>query len=890
MRRLGVVLVVALATLVHALAWYLMQEPTDASDVVGPFNSLSFAPIAANKDAESDPATAEEIRADLATIAPYTRGVRTYSVNSGLEQVPELASEFGLRVTLGAWIDEAPGREEANEREIETAIQLAKTHRNIDSVIVGNETLYRSTLIDKGTSVPDLIEKIQRVKRQVSVPVSTAEVWNIWLDHPELVSAVDYLAVHILPYWEGIPAEAATEHAMNIYQRLRQAYPGKRVVIAEFGWPSAGLNRHAAVPDAMSQAKILRDFVAHADDLGMEYSIVEAFDQPWKVFEGSVGAYWGIFDANRHAKFELRGPVGPPNWLLKSIAALALGVLLCIPLFALPRVALFEAGMLAATAHLLGAWGSQVFDYLATHYFVLGSLIAAIIGAALLVPLLIIMKRRMDELATILLGSSPKRLLRPGSLAPEKAPLVSIHIPACREPPDMLRQTLDSIAKLDWPNFECILVVNNTPDPNMWEPVEEHCRKLGSRFKFVNAERLAGFKAGALRLALDHTDPKAEIIGVLDADYTVDPDWLKDLVPAFDTPSVGLVQAPQDHRDGGRSVLHASMNREYAGFFDIGMVQRNEVNAIVSHGTMCLLRRSALMDAGNWSSDTIVEDADLGLALMARGWETHYTSRRYGWGLLPSDFAAYKRQRHRWAYGGVQLIKKHWRAFLPGRSRITAQQRGEYLFGWLTWLGAESLGVLLAILNLAFVPFVAFGAIAVPAVVLTIPVLAAFGVMLLHFLALYRARVRSPFFASLGAAFAAMALQLTVARAVGEGLFKDGVPFLRTAKGSGGHVSERFPAFWEATFGLLLVGSALLLQLTNVTQAQAISIFSFVLLVQSLPFLAAVMVTLFERSSLNDFATWRRLASVATYRPRLPRGRAPTPGATGGEGNIGILP
>src|SRR6185437_11955199 len=227
-----------------------------------------------------------------------------------------------------------------------------------------------------------------------------------------------------------------------------------------------------------------------------------------------------------------------------------------------------------------------------------------------------------------------------------------------------------------------------------------------------------------LRLALDYTSPEAEIIGVLDADYVVHPDWLKDLVPAFAIPSVGLVQAPQDHRDGDRSVVHAVMNRDYAGLFDIGMVQRNEV-------------------------DTIVEDADLGLTLLSRGWWTHYTRRRYGWGLLPSDFAAYKRQRHRWAYGGVQLIKKHWRAFIPGRSHITTQQRTEFLFGWLTWLGAESLGVVIAVLNLIWMPLVVFLGIAVPQAVLTIPVLAAFTVMLLHFMVLYRTRVRAPTFASL---------------------------------------------------------------------------------------------------------------------------------------------
>jgi cellulose synthase/poly-beta-1,6-N-acetylglucosamine synthase-like glycosyltransferase len=466
---------------------------------------------------------------------------------------------------------------------------------------------------------------------------------------------------------------------------------------------------------------------------------------------------------------------------------------------------------------------------------------------------------------------------------------VSIHIPACREPPEMLRQTLDSVAKLDWPNFECVVIINNTPDPAMWQPIEDHCRLLGERFKFVRADRLQGFKAGALRLALEHTAPEAEIIGVMDADYVVQPDWLKDLVPAFADPAVGLVQAPQDHRDCDRSISQVVMNREYAGFFDIGMVQRNEVNAIVTHGTMCLVRRRALQDAGSWSSDTIVEDTDLGLTLLERGWRAHYTNARYGWGLLPCDFSAYKRQRHRWAYGGVQLIKKHWRALLPGRSRLTPQQRAAFLFGWLTWLGAEALGVLIAILNLIWMPLVAFLGIAVPEAVLTLPVLATFAVMLLHFMVLYRTRVQAPIFASLGAAISAMALQLTVGRAVADGVMRDELPFVRTAKGGASRWSARFPALWEALLGSLLVIGSLTLHYTNEQEVYEISIFSAVLFVQSLPFLAAVAIALIERSPLNAFATWRRLATLSTYLPRLPRGPAPTAGPPAGDG-IGIVP
>ena len=255
---------------------------------------------------------------------------------------------------------------------------------------------------------------------------------------------------------------------------------------------------------------------------------------------------------------------------------------------------------------------------------------------------------------------------------------------------------------------------------------------------------------------MERTAADAEIIGIIDADYVVQPDWLKDLVPVFADPRVGLVQAPQEHRDGDRSLMHYIMNGEYAGFFDIGMVQRNEANAIIVHGTMCLIRRAAMDMAGGWSGDTICEDTDLGLAIIEQGWLTHYTNHRYGHGLLPDTYEAFKKQRHRWAYGGFQIVKKHWRRFLPGASRLSPDQRREFSLGWLNWLGAESLGVLVAILNLIWVPIVAFADIAIPDKILTLPIIAAFVVSLVHFVALYRLRVQVKAGQMLGAMIAAM--------------------------------------------------------------------------------------------------------------------------------------
>ena len=858
--------VIALVACAQAGLWAVTRDHANAPNFDGQLNSVSYAPY----DASTDPNAGgrpkpEQIRADMKLLAPLTRAIRLYSSTGGQEMVPGIAAEYGLKVTVGAWIDKHQDR---NEREITSAIDLAKRHSNVNGIFVGNETIYRGEM-----PVADLIKLIQRVKRHTTVPVSTGEIWNVWLDHPELVSSVDFIAAHILPYWEGTPAKQTVDRAIRIYDQLRQAYPGKRIVIAEFGWPSAGYNYRASEPSQIDQAVLLRDFVTRADAYGIDYNIVEAIDQPWKTFEGGVGPYWGIFNAYRQPKFDWTGPISDPNHWRLAVIAILVSLLLSLPILAMPTVAFGQAALLAGAANVVGAWSAAVFAYWNGHYFVPGAAFALGLGTLLLMPLIVIALARIEELAAIAFGRKPLRLVTAPPLAPaDAAPKVSIHIPAYREPPAMLKQTLDALARLDYPNYECVVVVNNTPDPAMWQPIAEHCALLGERFKFVRADDLQGFKAGALRLAIVHTAADAEIIGVIDADYVVQPDWLKDLVPVFGDASVGLIQAPQDHSDEHRSVLHYAMNAEYAGFFDIGMVQRNEVNAIIVHGTMCLIRRTALEAAGGWSSDTICEDTDLGLTILELGWHAHYTNKRYGHGLLPDTFEAYKKQRDRWAYGGFQIVKKHWRRFLPGASRLTREQKREFSLGWLNWLGAETVGVVVAVLNILWVPVVAFLDIAVPDRILTVPIVASFLVSILHGVTLYRLRVRigrRQLFASM---IAAMSVQLTVARAVGTGLVKDHLPFIRTDKGGCKRKTE-FPAFWEAVIATLLLAGSMTLIETNYNVVREINIFAAILVIQSVPFLAAVVLALLERSPLNDLAAWRaieaRMLALLPHRATL---------------------
>jgi len=937
----AVVAVLVFVAAAHAALWGFFQEKQQAPDFHGTLPSVSYAPFAPGHRTAVDSATESEtvradsevIRADLKKLSTITRAVRLYTSTEGSQLVPPIAAEFGMKVMLGIWIAKDVDR---NDREINFAIDLARHNSNVIGIVVGNETIFTDLQIPLENLVPPsereasaeelkrilaeeaqrikdaearpekerseaskwandennaqrLIRLIQRVKKSVNVPVTTGDIYSVWSQHPDLGYAADFIAAHVLPYWERFPANEAVDQAIDRYQSLRNQFSGKRIMIAEFGWPSAGYNLGRAVPGLFEQATVLRNFVSRAEAIGVDYNIVEGMDRPWKYFEGGVGPYWGILTNSGEPKFNWVGPiVNPDYWKLATIALLV-GILMSLPILGLAQPTILQAMTLSAAAHGVGAWAATVFAFWNGHYFVLGSAFALTLGMTLLVPLVLIAMARVEEIAAVAFGRKPRRLIVKGEPTVPATmgdsvsfPKVSIHIPAYFEPPEMLKATLDAISRLDYPNFECVVIINNTPDPAFWQPIQDHCRALGERFKFINAEKVKGFKAGALRIAMERTAVDAEIIGILDADYVVGPDWLKDLVPVFADPRVGLVQAPQEHRDGDRSLMHYIMNGEYAGFFDIGMVQRNEENAIIAHGTMCLIRRTAMDMAGGWSSDTICEDTDLGLAIIEHGWLTHYTNYRHGQGLLPDTYEAFKKQRHRWAYGGFQIVKKHWRRFLPGASRLTPDQKREFSLGWLNWLGAETLGVLVAILNLIWVPIVAFAGIAIPDRILTLPIIAAFVVTLAHFLILYRLRVPVKWGQMLGAMIAAMSVQWTVSRAVAQGLITEHLPFARTSKGGLSRVSIEFQAFWEAVIGvLLLIGAAVLIVTNNSNQIREIYIFAGVLVLESLPFLAAVAIAILESSRINSFKFWHdagvRTAELIGLRPvTLPSVTAPS--------------
>jgi Glycosyltransferase like family 2 len=330
---------------------------------------------------------------------------------------------------------------------------------------------------------------------------------------------------------------------------------------------------------------------------------------------------------------------------------------------------------------LLGAallvWGGLFLARLDVSRVTLSLLWATAVLSAVTLPSAVVQTREGWE---PLLGRRRRRAGRPPvQRAGCSAPRVSVHVPCYAEPPQIVIGTLDRLARLDYPDFEVLVIDNNTMDPELWRPVKAYCERLGERFRFLHVEGIAGAKAGALNRALRYTCPRAELIAVVDADYHVRRGWLRDTAGYFADPAVGFVQCPHAYRGYAQSALGRWANWEYAVFFATGMVSLDEHRAGITVGTMSLIRRAALERAGGWAEWCLTEDSELAIRIHAAGYQSVYLTEPYGRGLIPETFEGYRRQRYRWTYGPVQEFQRHWRLFLPGRlalpSALTSSQK-----------------------------------------------------------------------------------------------------------------------------------------------------------------------------------------------------------------------
>jgi exo-beta-1,3-glucanase (GH17 family) len=379
MRVLMALVAFAVVTALNLLWWWWPNRPVEiAGWTAAPLQSVSFAPYRPGQSplTRTFP-TPDQIEQDLKRLQGKVRAVRTYSAGENLETVPQRAGKYGLKVWHGAWLND-------NDKENLEQINLLIDHANrypdtVERVIVGNEVLLRKDL-----TANQLRGYIRQVKSRVKQPVTYADVWEFWLRNPSLADEVDFITVHLLPYWEDEPIgldrrEAdgrlrIENHLTAIFRKVQERFPGKKIVIGETGWPSDGRMRSDARPGRVEQVRYFSIFRGIAEREHFDYNIVEAFDQYWKARqEGTVGAAWGLLDADRVDKFELGQPVSAePQWRTLFVLSTLLAGLAVLAFASWRRrpparsIAIFTLfAQLVATCYVQAVW----IDLTRTFYF-----------------------------------------------------------------------------------------------------------------------------------------------------------------------------------------------------------------------------------------------------------------------------------------------------------------------------------------------------------------------------------------------------------------------------------------------------------------------------------------------------------------------------------------
>ena len=836
-----IIAIAAAALTVSVWAWFNQPEHEPPWPTI--IQGFAFSPFRADQDPVTHKLpTDAEIAADLKLLAGKTYAVRTYSVEGTLADIPVLARKYHINVALGAWIDKDQKMDAAY---VARAIAIAKANPNVVRVIIGNEAVLRGDV-----SSEELIPYLDEARKEIQQPVSTAEPWYTWIQHPELVAHVDFIAVHMLPYWEGVGMDQAVPYIAARMRDLEKTFPGKPIVIAEVGWPSDGRARHAAVASISNEATFLRRFLAYAAAQHWTYYVMEAFDQPWKQqTEGAVGAYWGVYNVYRQPKFTFTQPiVNIPHWQMLAAISVIFAALLLTLLYwdsrTLKKRGRSFLAIIVYTVTTAIVW--VIYDY-TRQYLTITSVAVGLLLFVGMLGVILVLLAEAHEWAEAHWISMRRRLFEPIRVADDALPLVSIHVPAYNEPPEMLNKTLDTLAALDYPRFEVLVIDNNTRDESVWQPVQAHCANLGGRFRFFHVAPLSGFKAGALNFALRHTSPHTEVIAVIDSDYQVDRQWLKELVPLFADAKIAIVQAPQDYRDAAMNAFKAMCYAEYRGFFYIGMITRNERNAIIQHGTMTMIRKFVLDDLHGWAEWCITEDAELGLRVFAAGLEAAYIPRSYGRGLMPDTFLDYKKQRFRWAYGAVQILRHHTHILIGRGGSLTPGQRYHFLAGWLPWLadGLNLLFNLSALLwSLAMINFP--HNVDPPMLVVSALPLALFTFKIAKLVYLYRARVGANIRQTLAAALAGLALTHTIGLAMLSGFLTRNHAFFRTPKQVRSHaLLHALAASREETLIMLALWLSAYAVFTQIgTGMRDLMVWVLVLLIQSIPYCASLLLAL----------------------------------------------
>ena len=261
----------------------------------GKMHGICFSPYEGEQK-PGDPISEEQVRRKLELLQPHTRWIRVFSCTEGNDIIPQLAREYGFKTLVGAWLGED---KEKNEEEIERLIELARAGF-VDVAAVGNEVMYREELEES-----ELIEYILRVKEALpDIPVGYVDAYYEFTIRPAITEACDVILANCYPYWEGCHIDYSLLYMKQMYYQAKQAAPGKRVIITETGWPSEGDPLGVAEPGYENALKYFINAQNWSQKEGIEMFYFSAFDEGWKVSaEGSVGAFWGLWDHDEKRKF-----------------------------------------------------------------------------------------------------------------------------------------------------------------------------------------------------------------------------------------------------------------------------------------------------------------------------------------------------------------------------------------------------------------------------------------------------------------------------------------------------------------------------------------------------------------------------------------------------------
>jgi exo-beta-1,3-glucanase (GH17 family)/cellulose synthase/poly-beta-1,6-N-acetylglucosamine synthase-like glycosyltransferase len=634
----------------------------------------------------------DQIKESLTKVKQVSNCVRVYSVSSGLEFVPEIAQSLNMDVIVGVWLSQ---NKQKNEIEINNLISILKNQSNIKMIVVGNETLLMNQL-----SAEELISYIKLVRQKVDalpglkkIPITTTETMIEWVTHPELADHVDFVGLHSLAFWQGVASSTPYDAMSEMY--LLESYVGKPVVLLEVGWPTNGPNINDAKTGILEQSEYLNFIHSVLSKEGIFYNVIEGLDVSDKARtgEGLIGMHWGILDGQGEFK-----QIFSFKFLILFIS---LYLFLISIVFFYTRAILFNKKYFSLSTIFsivsmatITACTVVVFHQLYVYSFIFYQLVFVllVIYGFFEISIKFLQWIYSRDLKKDLISNIENR----GSLQELKARFgkVAILIAAKDESRFQSIETIKSCLNQTYNDMEVVYFDNNSKDRSNFDYVSNYFKNIDkSKLKLICESKVDGFKAGALNLALKKISPESKYVAVLDSDYVAYDTWIE-MSLRYVKPDTGFVQFPQSYdldrsnQFGDFSSLNSNISKiisksttiEQDFVFNVIYPFRAFLGNIIQNGTLVFIPIKYLNKG--WPTYSICEDAALGSEIVYQGGKSVYVPLVQGKGMAPNNFKSLKKQRFRWVFGSIQILKY----FVTHLRTISLKTSVLYAIDWSNWV------------------------------------------------------------------------------------------------------------------------------------------------------------------------------------------------------------